>query len=157
MCASEKCRGMKRSCSVRQTDEQDAADKRKPIQSKGAVHWRPGGSWVMDLGRNKNQDCASIVQKSRSRSLSSLFKKAQLVIRMHYGCNLPIASLIIEDLPQPEADYIPTLTFSVLHIRGGREMGDRWRRAQPLARWALKPQSGTSRLIPGWEIPAWCY
>lgn len=61
-----------------------------------------------------------IVQKSRSRSLLwSLFKKAQLVIRVHYGCNLPIASPITEDLQQPEADYIPTLTFSVLHIRTG--------------------------------------
>lgn len=50
-----------------QKDEQDVADKRKQIQSKGAVQWRPGGSWVMDLGRNrgrnKNWDCASLSSK----------------------------------------------------------------------------------------------
>lgn len=53
--------------------------------------------------------------------LWSLFKKSQLLIRMHSGCNLPIgSSLITADLQQPGRDYIPTLTFSI--CRSGRQV-----------------------------------
>lgn len=47
----------------------------------------------MDLGRNKNQGCDSLSSK---KGAAEVYYRhcltAQLVIRMHYGCNLPIAS-----------------------------------------------------------------